>query len=31
MLIAYLKDPANGIWLGTVAEIGRYVKKQSGR
>lgn len=31
MLIAYLKDPANGIWLGTVAEIGGYVKKQSGR
>jgi peptidoglycan/xylan/chitin deacetylase (PgdA/CDA1 family) len=30
-LIAYLKDPANGIWLGTVAEIGGYVKKQSGR
>lgn len=31
MLIPYLKDPANGIWLGTVAEIGRYVKTQSGR
>jgi peptidoglycan/xylan/chitin deacetylase (PgdA/CDA1 family) len=30
-LIAYLKDPANGIWLGTVAEVGGYVKKQSGR
>lgn len=27
-LCAYLKDPANGIWLGTVQEIGSYVKKQ---
>jgi peptidoglycan/xylan/chitin deacetylase (PgdA/CDA1 family) len=31
MLIGYLKDPANGVWLGTVAEIGAYVKKQTGR
>lgn len=31
MLIAYLKDPANGIWVETVAEIGGYVKKQTGR
>src|SRR5688572_9530756 len=31
MLIAYLKDPANGIWMGTVAEIGGYVKNQRGR
>jgi len=23
---AYLKDPANGIWSGTVAEIGTYVR-----
>jgi hypothetical protein len=27
-LCEYLKDPANGIWLGTVAEIGQYVQKQ---
>jgi peptidoglycan/xylan/chitin deacetylase (PgdA/CDA1 family) len=27
-LCAYLKDPANGIWLGTVDEIGSYVHKQ---
>ncbi|MDE3148004.1 MAG: polysaccharide deacetylase family protein [Acidobacteriota bacterium] len=27
-LCAYLKDPANGIWLGTVAEIGTYVREQ---
>jgi peptidoglycan-N-acetylglucosamine deacetylase len=25
-LCAYLKDPANGIWLATVAEIGTYVR-----
>jgi peptidoglycan/xylan/chitin deacetylase (PgdA/CDA1 family) len=25
-LCAYLKQPANGIWLGTVAEIGAYVR-----
>ena len=24
-LCEYLKDPQNGIWLGTVEEIGRYV------
>jgi peptidoglycan-N-acetylglucosamine deacetylase len=27
-LSAYLKDPANGIWAGTVEEIGRYVRDQ---
>lgn len=27
-LCEYLKDPANGIWLGTVNEIGEYVQKQ---
>ena len=26
-LFAYLKDPANGIWAGTVAEIGTYIRK----
>jgi peptidoglycan-N-acetylglucosamine deacetylase len=25
-LCAYLKDPANGIWLGTVGEVGAYVR-----
>jgi peptidoglycan/xylan/chitin deacetylase (PgdA/CDA1 family) len=25
-LCEYLKDPANGIWLGTVEEIGSYVR-----
>jgi peptidoglycan/xylan/chitin deacetylase (PgdA/CDA1 family) len=25
---AYLKDPANGIWLGTVAEVGAYVRER---
>ena len=30
-LIVYLKDPANRIWLGTVAQVGGYVKKQRGR
>jgi peptidoglycan-N-acetylglucosamine deacetylase len=25
-LCAYLKDPANGIWPGTVAEVGAYVR-----
>jgi hypothetical protein len=28
LLCEYLKDPANGIWLGTVDEIGTYVRKQ---
>jgi len=28
LLCPYLKDPANGIWLGTVAEVGAYVQKQ---
>jgi peptidoglycan/xylan/chitin deacetylase (PgdA/CDA1 family) len=27
-LCAYLKDPVNGIWLGTVAQIGRYVRDE---
>ena len=27
-LCKYLKDPANGIWLGTVEEIGSYVHQQ---
>lgn len=29
-LCEYLKDPAHGIWLGTVAEIGEYVRLQRG-
>lgn len=29
-LCAYLKDPGNGIWLGTVAEVGRYIQNQRG-
>jgi len=28
LLCQYLKDPANGVWLGTVGEIGAYVQKQ---
>lgn len=27
-LCEYLKDPANGIWLGTVVEIAEYVRQQ---
>ncbi len=27
-LIAYAQDPANGIWLTTVAEVTNYIKKQ---
>jgi len=27
-LLEYLKDPATGIWLGTVEEIASYVKRQ---
>jgi peptidoglycan/xylan/chitin deacetylase (PgdA/CDA1 family) len=27
LLCEYLKDPADGIWLGTVKEIGTYVKE----
>lgn len=27
-LCEYLKDPANGIWLGTADEIATYIKKQ---
>ncbi|PYV31226.1 MAG: polysaccharide deacetylase [Acidobacteria bacterium] len=26
-LSAYLKDPANGVWLGTVEEVGRYIRQ----
>ena len=29
-LAAYVQDPANGIWLGTVGEVARYVKSQRG-
>ncbi|MBY0373972.1 MAG: polysaccharide deacetylase family protein [Bryobacteraceae bacterium] len=29
-LAAYVKDPANGIWVGTVGEIARYVREQRG-
>jgi peptidoglycan/xylan/chitin deacetylase (PgdA/CDA1 family) len=28
MLCEYLKDPTNHVWLGTVAEIGAYVRDQ---
>ena len=24
----YLRDPANGVWLGTVGEIGEYIRQQ---
>jgi peptidoglycan/xylan/chitin deacetylase (PgdA/CDA1 family) len=27
-LCAYLKDPANGVWLGTVDEIGSYIRSK---
>jgi peptidoglycan/xylan/chitin deacetylase (PgdA/CDA1 family) len=27
-LCEYLKDPANGIWLGTVKQIGQYVRQR---
>ncbi len=27
-LCAYAGDPANGIWIDTVAEVGRYVQAQ---
>jgi len=27
-LCEYLKDPAHGIWLGTVAEIAEYIQQQ---
>lgn len=26
-LCEYLKDPANGIWLGTVEQIGTFVRE----
>ena len=29
-LCDYLNDPANEIWLGTVQEIGGYIRKQGG-
>ena len=29
-LCAYLKDPANGIWVGTVEEVGSYVRDRRG-
>ena len=29
-LCDYLKDPQNGIWLGTVGEIGEYIARQRG-
>ena len=29
-LCDYLKDPANGIWLGTVGEIAEYIRQQRG-
>jgi len=27
-LCNYLKDPANGVWLGTVEEIASHIRKQ---
>ena len=27
-LCDYLKDPANGVWLGTVEEIAKHIQKQ---
>jgi peptidoglycan/xylan/chitin deacetylase (PgdA/CDA1 family) len=30
-LIQYAQDPANGVWLDTVANIGKYVKQQQGQ
>jgi len=27
-LCDYLRDPANGVWLGTVLEIGEYIRRQ---
>jgi peptidoglycan/xylan/chitin deacetylase (PgdA/CDA1 family) len=29
-LIQYAQDPANGVWLDTVANIGKYVRQQQG-
>jgi peptidoglycan-N-acetylglucosamine deacetylase len=29
-LCDYLNNPANGIWVGTVAEVGDYVRRQQG-
>jgi peptidoglycan-N-acetylglucosamine deacetylase len=29
-LIAYAKDPANGVWLAPVGEVQAYIKKQRG-
>ena len=31
LLFRYLKDPANNVWLGTVADIGAYVRKEARR
>ena len=31
LLATYLKEPANAIWVGTVAEVGTYVLKRSVR
>jgi peptidoglycan-N-acetylglucosamine deacetylase len=28
LLCNYLKEPDNGIWLATVAEIGEYIRLQ---
>ena len=28
LLVEYLRTPDNRIWLGTVAEIGEYVRQQ---
>jgi len=30
-LVDYMKDPAQGIWVGTVEEIGRYIRDQRRR
>jgi peptidoglycan-N-acetylglucosamine deacetylase len=29
-LCEYLKNPANGIWLGTIEEVATYIRKQRG-
>jgi peptidoglycan-N-acetylglucosamine deacetylase len=29
-LCDYLNDPANGIWLGTVADVAQYIRQQRG-
>lgn len=30
-LFEYLKDPAHGIWLATVAEVGEYIREHRGK